>query len=185
MPGYSAEIGLPFDPQRARSLLNETGNGSVESFPNVEFLAGPDQQTITAYLAAQWQEHLGLNIEGQILGWEPFLDRLDHNPPHIFLNIWVNDYPDPDNFLRASETLRWSRWQDPAYQELVESARRINDQTKRLEMYRQADRILTEAAVIVPFNYWRSHMLIKPRVKKYPTSPIKWWYFKDVVMQVE
>jgi adenylate cyclase len=185
MPGYSAEIGLPFDPQRARSLLKETGYGSVESFPNVEFLAGPDQQTITAYLAAQWQEHLGLNIEGQILGWEPFLDRLDHNPPHIFLNIWVNDYPDPDNFLRASETLRWSRWQDPAYQELVESARRINDQTKRLEMYRQADRILTEAAVIVPFNYWRSHMLIKPWVKKYPTSPIKWWYFKDVVMQVE
>jgi oligopeptide transport system substrate-binding protein len=185
MPGYSAEIGLRFDPQKARSLLNEAGIGKGVTFPQVEFIAGPDQQTITSYLAEQWHEHLGLNIEWQILGWELFLARLDSNLPHIFLNIWVNDYPDPDNFLRSSEALRWSRWQDPDYLELVEVARRIPDQAKRMELYRQADRILTEAAVIVPFNYWRSHFLIKPWVKKYPSSPIKWWYWKDVVMQVK
>ena len=85
--------------------------------------------------------------------------------------------------MRASQALRWSRWQDQAYQELVETARRTQEQAIRLEMYRQADRILIERVSVVPFSYWRTHMLISPDVKVFPTSAIKWWYWKDVILE--
>ena len=52
-----------------------------------------------------------------------------------------------------------------------------------MEMYREADKLLVEAAVIMPFTYWRSHFLLKPWVKKYPTSAAEWWYLKDVVIE--
>ncbi|HBX69256.1 MAG TPA: hypothetical protein DEH25_07700 [Chloroflexi bacterium] len=183
MPGHSGEIGIPFDPERARGLLAESGFGVGHPQPEIEFLAGPDQESILNFLTEQWQNHLGISIPGKSADWETFVNRLEANPPHIFLNIWVNDYPDPDNFLRASKPLEWSRWQDANYQKLVETARQIPDQAQRMALYQQADQILVDAAVIVPFNYWRSHLLVNPEVKRYPTSAIKWWYFKDVVAE--
>ncbi|MEW5869598.1 MAG: ABC transporter substrate-binding protein [Chloroflexota bacterium] len=189
MPGHTPNSGLPFDSDEARRLLAESAMGRAgalqQNFPAIEFLAGPGQESITAFITAQWQEHLGLDVRAQILDWEAFMQCLDGDMPHIFLNIWVNDYPDPDNFLRASNAIHWIRWQNPDYQNLVEAARRTSDQNERLEMYRQADQILMKAAMVVPFNYWRTHLLIKPCVKKLPTSAIKWWYWKDVVLEQE
>jgi ABC-type oligopeptide transport system substrate-binding subunit len=95
----------------------------------------------------------------------------------------MSDYPDPDNFLRASNAVGWARWRDEDYVRLVEAAGQVMDQEERIEMYRQADQILVDAAAIVPLTYWRSHFLIQPWVKRFPTSAIKWWYWKDVVIE--
>jgi hypothetical protein len=27
------------------------------------------------------------------------------------------------------------------------------------------------------------HMLVKPWVNRFPVSPLKWWFFKDVVIE--
>jgi len=49
--------------------------------------------------------------------------------------------------------------------------------------YQQADRILVEAAPILPLLYERFHLLVKPGVKKYPTSPMTAWFWKDVIIE--
>jgi oligopeptide transport system substrate-binding protein len=113
------------------------------------------------------------------------MDRLQNRLPDIFMSIWVNDYPDPDNFLRENDALRWASWQEPRYLELVEAARRILDQQKRIEMYREADTILIEAAALMPFKYLRSHFLLKPWVKRFPVSAIGWWYLTEVILETE
>jgi len=50
-------------------------------------------------------------------------------------------------------------------------------------MYRQADRILVEEAPILPLLYDRYHLLVKPWVSKFPMSPRKWNFWKDVVIE--
>ena len=42
---------------------------------------------------------------------------------------------------------------------------------------------LVEEAAIVPLGYVRLHLLVKPWVKRFPTSAMKQWFWKDVVIE--
>jgi ABC-type transport system substrate-binding protein len=57
------------------------------------------------------------------------------------------------------------------------------NQAERMRMYRQADQILIEESPILPLTYGRVHMLMKPWVRKYLTAPVKWWFWKDVILE--
>jgi ABC-type oligopeptide transport system substrate-binding subunit len=50
------------------------------------------------------------------------------------------------------------------------------DWEERMRMYRQADRILAEEVPMLPLLYHREHLLVKPWVRKHPTSPAKVWF---------
>ena len=52
-----------------------------------------------------------------------------------------------------------------------------------MKLYGQADRILVEEAALLPLFYYRSHLLVKSWVTRYPTSAIKEWFWKDVVIE--
>ena len=96
---------------------------------------------------------------------------------------WAADYPDPDGFLRTAMWKNLTGWQNKAYEGLVEDARRVMVQDDRMRMYQQADVILVKEAPILPLFYGRFHLLVKPWVRKYPTAPIKTWFWKDVIIE--
>jgi len=103
--------------------------------------------------------------------------------PHLWMVSWYGDYPDPDNILRIPWWLSFGGWENHIYVKLVEGARRVMDQEERMRMYREADKILVEEAVLLPLWYGRFHMLVKPWVKKLFTSPLKWWSWKDIIIE--
>jgi oligopeptide transport system substrate-binding protein len=88
-----------------------------------------------------------------------------------------------NSFLRAGFPREVSRWRNETYDRLVEEARRVMDQRERMRLYGLADRILIEEAAIVPLYYFRSHLLVKPWVSKYPTSATGGQFWKDVVIE--
>lgn len=102
--------------------------------------------------------------------------------PHMWMVGWWADYPDPDDFLRVQWWVA-PEWQNKAYDRLMEGARRAMDQEERMRLYQQADRILVEEAPILPLAYGSFHILVKAWVKKYLTSPRKWWFWKDVIIE--
>jgi oligopeptide transport system substrate-binding protein len=181
--GHSPEIGLPYNPESARQLLAEAGYPDGRDFPVIEYLAKYTYQTEFEFFARQWRKNLGIEIEWQTMEWGALLNRLDQNPPHLFRMGWGTDYPDPDNLLRVSSHIRMTRWQNETYASLVEEARRISDHAERIKRYRAADKILMEEAVVVPILYGCKHLLIKPWITKYPTSPVDTNFWKDVVIE--
>lgn len=182
MPGHSADIALAFSPDQARRLLDEAGYPGGRGFPPVEFLGGPDNEAPLDYIATQWRDNLGVDVAWATVEWAGFFDRFEREPPNVFFFNWYADYPDPDNFLRGCAVVRWTRWQNETYWRVVEEACRTTDPRKRMEMYHQADKMLIESAVILPLSYWRTHLLVKPWIKL-PSSAVKWWYWKDVVIE--
>lgn len=184
MPGHSPGIGLPYDPEAARHLLAEAGYPGGRGFPAIDCLArdDPGHDLLCEYLGTQWLETLGVDLAWKQIEWGSFPDRMSQVTPHMWMVGWWVDYPDPDDFLRV---LWWfpPGWQNAAYDRLVEDARRVMDQEERMRMYRQADRILVEEAPLLPLCYARLHMLVKPWVRRYLTSPQRWWYWKDVIIE--
>jgi len=183
MPGHSAGIGLPYDPDRARQLLAEAGWPGGRGFPTVGTLRSLNSETRCEYLQAQWEENLGIEVRYETVKSVTFRYRLNHEPPDMYVWNWGADFPDPDNFLRANPFRRSTRWRNEAYERLLVQARRMMDQEERVNLYRQADRILVEEAPVIPLSYDRSHLLVKPWVSRYPTSGIRWWFWKDVVIE--
>jgi oligopeptide transport system substrate-binding protein len=78
----------------------------------------------------------------------------------------------------------WARWQNADYEQLVEKARRLMNQAARMELYRQADKILVEQAPILPLHHPMEVLLVKPWVTKYPSPRnIEQFYGKDVIIE--
>ena len=183
MPGHLPAIGLAYDPEGARQLLAEAGYPKGHGFPLLELLLPQDWKSVGEYLAAQWRENLGVEIRWEAMGLAARLDKLAKDSPPVFIAAWSADYPDPDNFLRASSMRPHTRWWNEAYDKLVEEARRLMDQGERMALYRQADKILIEEAVIVPLCYGRVHVFVKPWVRNLPIAALEGWFWKDVFIE--
>jgi oligopeptide transport system substrate-binding protein len=185
LPGHAAGIGLAYDPEQARRLLAEAGYLNGRGFPVTEAWDG----YIFAYpptfnsLATQWHDQLGIQVHWKHLEPVEFLKRLRAEPPQIFFMAWRADYPDPDSFLRVLMRQPYMRWRHNDYEQLLETARRSADHTERLKFYAAADRLLMQEAPILPLFYGRWHYLLKPWVKRYPISPLKASYWKDVLIE--
>ena len=185
MPGHSADIGLPYDPAQARQLLAEAGYPEGRNFPEIDWLIAEFLEPLTGYLQEQWQKNLGIHLfKKRSAPWGIVQKKRQQEPPALLLSGWVADYPDPDNFLRVClQQQRLPGWQNETYDRLVEQAGRITDQHQRLKLYRQADKILIEEAVLMPLTYGRMPMLVKPWVKQHVHQPHRSVFWQDVIIE--
>jgi oligopeptide transport system substrate-binding protein len=186
MPGHSAGIALAYDPRRARGLLAEAGYSDGRGFPVVRGLTYTDPMSslISQRLQAQWQRNLGVETVWEAVDWGEAATRVTAGvPPHLFWGGIGGSYPDPDSLLRTGFPWPLTRWRNDAYDRLVETARSLAEQGRRMALYRQTDRILVEEAPIMPWFYGRVHLLAKPWVSGFCISPIKRWYWQDVIIE--
>jgi ABC-type oligopeptide transport system substrate-binding subunit/DNA-binding SARP family transcriptional activator len=182
MPGHSAGIALPYDPDQARQLLAEAGYPDGRGFPTVDLLTDHRRSATSEYLQAHWRQNLSVEVTQETMEWRLFLDRLERELPHLFCIGQEADYPDPADFLRDPEFQLIAHWRNETYDQLVEEAGRVTDQRRRMEMYQEADRILVQEPAILPFAYERFHYLVKPWVRRWPISTTKCWFWKDVII---
>jgi ABC-type oligopeptide transport system substrate-binding subunit len=184
MPGHSDVISLPYNPAEARRLLAEAGYPDGHAFPSIDWVMISYLTPVASYLEAQWQTNLGIQLFWKRAEtWGTFAKGAPEQRPTLLLGGWVADYPDPDNFLKVAVRQYLPEWRHEAYEALIEQATRLTDQRERIELYRQADRILTEEAIIAPLLYGCWPMLVKPWVKQYTLSPTRKAFWKDVIVE--
>jgi class 3 adenylate cyclase len=156
---FGAPIAHEDDPERGRQLLAEAGYPGGREFPNMEWLV--PGQFLGPCLQAKWHENLGVEIPWQMLPWPQLIDRIDEARPHLFMMGWYPDYPDPDSYLRVAVEAN-TAWRHEPYLALVERARRVMDQERRMALYAQAEKILAAEVPLLPLQCGRLHLLVKP-----------------------
>jgi oligopeptide transport system substrate-binding protein len=185
MPGHVPGIGLPCDLERARQFLTEAGYPGGHGFPVVECVTRADQADLGDSLQAQWKEHLGVRIERETVEWQEILARLGEQVPPLLIMGWMADYPDPDNFLRAriGHVQQQTGWRNEGYDSLVKQAQRSLDQGERMNLYEQAEQVLVREAPILPIFHRSVRLLVKPWVTRFPTTGLREWFLKDVIIK--
>jgi len=178
MLGYDPEVGIKFNPEQAKAWLAEAGYRDRKGFPKVTFLY-PDvgsNRIVAEAIQSMWKEYLGVEVELDNQEWKVFLSTLDTDPPPVFRAGWGADFPDPHNFMNLFECKSGNnrtRWCNPEYDNLVEKAAEENNPEKRIAIYREAQKILTEIDVpIAPIFISVQQNMIKPYVVGLDPDPL-------------
>ena len=176
VPGHSPDIGLVYDPAQARRLLEAAGFPRGRGIPPIPITASSRVFVeIMEIIAANWREVLDIDC---YVHYDESADaRTEGSKAYTIHYAWSADYPDPDNFLRTALYPIMKLWKNEEYIRLVELARRLTDQNKRVQLYRKADRILIHDAVVIPVIYERQERLVKPWVRNKVFEP-----WKDVII---
>lgn len=184
--GHNPELGLKFNPEKARKLLEEAGYPSGKNFPEItlSFNSLEDNQLICEFVQEQWQKNLGIKVYLRNMEWKVYLKELQYSAPQVWRLGWIADYPDPDTFLTVflSESgNNHTSWKSKEYDELVERASLETDEKKRKELCDHAQKLLLEeATAIIPLYFYAQNWLIKPYVKGLEINPMELLYLDSV-----
>jgi len=190
MFGHNSDVGLAFDPVRAKSYLKEAGFDEKNPAPKIElsFNTLEAHKTIAENIQAQIKENLGIQVEIKNEEWKVYLESLKVKPTHIYRMGWVADYPDPNNFfeimLSYSDNNR-TKWKNKEYDKLIEmAAGEIEDKAKRLELYNKAHELLVSDEVpVFPIYTSVAQHLIATRVISFPTNVMREFRLKNTSLQ--
>lgn len=181
LPGHSPDVALPFDPAGAQRLLADAGYPKGRGLPEI-LLEWPDYyqaDSLCRALQDMWNAHLGITVAFELS--PPFSDKPQHAP--VFWCAWSADYRDPDSYLRGFFAGTQAPVTPDSYWQLVDEGARLLDHEARMVLYRRADRMLIEQAVLAPLAYTTACTLVKPWVTGYWTNGLASVGWKDIIVQ--
>ena len=183
LPGSIETDKYGFDPEAAKAALAESSYGSGDALPEITMYYNSNDSANTAraeWVAGQYKEILGVNItlaptEGTAL----VALRKDPAtfPQMLLVGGWIQDYPDPQNWL----SVYWScdanfaqrfHYCNPDLDKILDEADTSTDQAKRLELYQQAGELLVDD-IPGPFLYNGTNVsLVSPNVTGYTATAL-------------
>lgn len=191
MMGHNPDVGLKFDPEKAKATLDEAGFQDRSQFPRIVlgFNTNENHQRLAENVQAQLRRNLGINIELNNEEWKVYLSSLRMNPPAIFRLGWIGDYPDPDNFLNlmtSTSDNNHTRWGNERFDRLVRRAASMSNQAEREKLYLEAQKLLVEDEVpVIPIYSYTNNLMIADRVENYPMSPMHRFDYRGVSLRGE
>ncbi len=159
---------------QAKTLLQAAGYGPNKPL-NLTLLynTSENHQKIAIAVASMWKKNLGVDVKLQNQEWKTYIDSRNTGNFDVIRASWVGDYNEPSTFLSlltSTHSGNISRFNDPAYDKVLEQASRENTAEARNMDYNQAEKILAEKAPIAPIYQYTNGRLIKPWVKGYPIN---------------
>lgn len=189
MAGHDNSIGFKFDVEKAKKLLEEAGYKDRSKFPRVTlgFNTNENHQRVAENFQAQIKKNLGIEIQLSNEEWKVYLKRLQTDTPDIYRLAWLADYPDPDNFMNLMTSFSENNhtgFKNPKYDELVLKGASSLDPAERKSIYKEAQKMLTEAdANVIPLFSDVRNVLLSERVQNFPINSINRWELKGVTLK--
>jgi ABC-type transport system substrate-binding protein len=179
LPGYDPGVeGYPYDPAKARRLLEEAGVG--KDFTPAIWLQADRTFMMLGQSIQQDLALVGVHVGLRPVAWGPFLEAIRQpKTAELFLIAWEADFPDPENFLEVLLSRKqWGAnndtfYSNPPMDALMAQADPIADMPKRYALYRQAEKIAIADAPWVFLYYPVNYVIRQPWVNDYVLNPTR------------
>ena len=169
--GFSPESRFRFDPQKAKSLIQEylTEKG-LASLPKIElkYNTSEGHKKVAEALQGMWKNHLGAEIQLLNMEWKVFLSTIAKRDFSLARAGWIGDYVDANTFLhmwRTGDGHNNTGWSSTRYDELLELAAQESDTQKRFSYFEECEKLIAENAPILPIYFYVHVTLRSPTVK--------------------
>jgi oligopeptide transport system substrate-binding protein len=187
VPGHIETDAYAFDPERARQALAESSYGGPAELPEIfwDYVADDPPSVDTAeWFAAQFREVLGVELTLRTLSEEEIEAQFDDPAtwPQVDFWSWVQDYPDPQNWLSTfwtcDSTVFASKvgYCNEEFDALVARADAEFDAETRLALYEEAGQMLVADAPAIFLDNPFTQLLVKPYVTGYTVTSIDQYF---------
>lgn len=162
--------GYGYDLDRAKQLLAEAGYPGGKGLPELTLWYNTNErhQQVSQYIQSTL-EKIGVKVRLKSLDWPAYLKACESHEPDMYRLGWVADIPDADNFLyilldssQIGAAGNYSGFSNPEFDRLVGEARQSTDTEHRIELYKKADRLATDAACWIIYAYPMQRILFNP-----------------------
>lgn len=163
--------------KEAQALLAKAGYPGGKGFPEVTYLYNTMEQhkIIAEALQDMWRRALGVKVRLQNQEWKVVLKNRRDGNYQFARHGWIGDYLDPMTFLDLFTTGSGNndaQWSNLRYDALIQEAKQLRDQERRMALMHQAEAILFDDMPICPIYYYVNLYLQKPYVKNVVRNPL-------------
>lgn len=156
--------------EEAKALLAEgLAEEGLSSFPGLvlTYNTSEGHKAIAEAVQEMWRKNLEVDITLENVEFQVKLDREKAGDFQISRAGWIGDFVDPMTFIdlwHSKSPFNDARYNNPAYDELVETAQNTMDQEVRMQAMHDAEAILMEDMPIVPIYFYTKPYTLKSYV---------------------
>jgi ABC-type transport system substrate-binding protein len=153
----------PYDPAGARQLLADAGYPDGSGLDPISFVgsgAGYD-----AAIVAMLEQNLGVRISYATMDFGAYQARLTSDPPGLWSQSWVADFPGPNDFLGVllgtDSTANEGGWSSRDFDAAIADATSAATPAEATAAYGRAEEIVRDQAPVVPVSDGTSFSLVR------------------------
>ncbi|MFT3844704.1 MAG: ABC transporter substrate-binding protein [Lacibacter sp.] len=180
LPSFDSSIvkGYAYNPAKAEALIKQAGFKNASDLPQITLLTIPIYADLGSYIARQLQD-IGLNVKVEAMQKSLLLTQTAKSEALFFRGSWIADYPDAENYFsvfygRNPAPPNYTRYNNPAFDELYEQSTKETDDSLRYKLYQQMDQMLMDNPPVVPLWYDMVIHLVQPDIKNFKPNALNW-----------
>jgi len=189
MPSFDQMNGYTYQPKKAKELLRSYSEETGDLNPSITISTNSQYLDLCEYIQREL-EKLGLRVSLDVMPPSTLRQSKVQGKLNLFRGSWVADYPDAENYLFIFHSKNFSpdgpnytHFSNPEFDQLYETAIKTTDRKIREELYHKMDRLLVQAAPVIPLYYDQVVRFTQKNIQLLGVNPVNQLHLKQVRKQ--
>jgi ABC-type transport system substrate-binding protein len=177
LPGHGKITGYDYNPDKAAGLLKQAGYPNGQGLPPITLFVAAEDYALAEAIQAQLQ-NAGIKLKVETEQPAVLAEGVANGQCCFFKKSWIGDYPDPENFLSLFYSksfspggINYTHYANPVFDSLyIRALSETNDSVRAAE-YTHMDKIIMDAAPVIPLYYDEVVRLVNKRISGLPLDP--------------
>jgi ABC-type transport system substrate-binding protein len=188
LPVFDREVvkGYTFNPDTAIYFLAKAGYPGGAGLPPIVLTTTSDYLDICEFIQFELSK-IGIRINIEVATGASFRNKISNSNLNFFRGSWIADYPDAENYLslfysknKSPAGPNYTQYADPVFDSLYIAALRSDNADTLKMLYNTMDKMIIEAAPVVPLFYDYSIRFISNKLYGLGSNPMNLLTLKKV-----
>ena len=178
LPGYNNSIGFNYQPEKAKSLVNQFKKETGIQNPQITITTTSNYLSFCEFIQREIQK-TGLNVNVDVVPASTLKEAKANGKLDLFRASWVADYPDAENYLSlyysknfAPNGPNYSHFKSEEFDSLYEKAFTVVETSEREKLYSKMDSLIMQKTPVVVMFYDEVMRFTRKEIKGLGINPI-------------